>query len=79
VTADVSTGAEHQPDPATYACGACALPWPCAPARDYLIATTPDHVQLAMRMWDELERAARALADRHPADLFDRFLRWTER
>jgi hypothetical protein len=29
-----------------------------------------------MRMWDELERAAGSLADRHPAELFDRFLRW---
>jgi hypothetical protein len=77
MTAEVGAEAEHQPDPLTYACSACTLPWPCAPARDYLVATTPDRVQLAMRMWDELEKVA-GLADQHPADLFDRFLRWMQ-
>ncbi|GIE80926.1 hypothetical protein Aph02nite_68760 [Actinoplanes philippinensis] len=75
MTDPLAAGAAHQPDPATYACLACTLPWPCTPARDYLVASTPDRVQLAMRMWDELEKVA-GLDGQHPADLFDRFLRW---
>lgn len=70
-------GAEHQPDPATYDCRACAQKWPCPPAREYLLATTPDSGQLGMRMWGELEAAARVLADEPPGRLFERFLGWS--
>lgn len=70
-------GAEHQPDSATYDCRTCAQKWPCPPAREYLLATTPDSGQLGMRLWDELEAAAGVLADEPPGRLFERFLRWT--
>jgi hypothetical protein len=57
-------------------CLVCEKPWPCAPAREYL-ATTLDRVQLAMTMWDHLESAAGDMPVGPPAELFDRFLRWT--
>jgi hypothetical protein len=74
---DTVAGAEHQPVAATYDCRACAENWPCAAARAYLLATTPDRVQLAMRLWDELEAAAGVLADEGPTHLFERFLKWS--
>jgi len=77
VTSKTVAGAEHQPDSATYRCRACAQSWPCGPARTYLLATTPDPVQLAMRLWDELERAAGVLTDEPPVHLFERFLKWS--
>jgi hypothetical protein len=77
MTSETVAGADHRPDTATYDCRACGHKWPCAAARTYLLATTPDPVQLAMRLWDELEAAAGVLADEPPAHLFERFLRWS--
>jgi hypothetical protein len=77
MTPETATGAAHQPDSATYDCRVCVQKWPCAPARRYLLATTPDRVQLAMRMWDELESAAGVLGHEPPVHLFDRFLKWS--
>lgn len=77
VTAETATGFEHQPDPETYDCRACRQKWPCAAARRYLLATTPDPIQLAMRLWTELERAAAVLVDHPPKQLFERFLKWS--
>ncbi|MEU4557191.1 hypothetical protein AB0F72_02295 [Actinoplanes sp. NPDC023936] len=68
---------DHQPDPSTYNCLSCAKEWPCDPAREHLKATTSDPVQLAMRLWDELEDAAHVLANEPPSVLFERFLKWT--
>ncbi|MBB2940622.1 hypothetical protein FB565_000326 [Actinoplanes lutulentus] len=67
---------KHQPDRATYNCLSCDKAWPCDPAREYLVASTPDPVQLAMRLWMEIEDAAHVLADESPAALFERFLKW---
>ncbi|GID51118.1 hypothetical protein Aca07nite_83930 [Actinoplanes capillaceus] len=71
--------AEHQPDPATYDCLACEKEWPCDPAREFLLLSTPDRVQLAIRMWTELEHAAGVLRAEPPSVLFERFLRWARR
>jgi hypothetical protein len=70
-------GAGHQPDQATYDCVACDKPWPCDPAREHLLGSTPDAVQLSMRLWTELEHAAGPLRHELPAVLFDRFLKWS--
>jgi hypothetical protein len=70
------TEADHQPDPASYDCRSCERPWPCDPAREHLISTTPDAVQLGIRLWMELEHAAAVLRHEPPSVLFDRFLRW---
>jgi hypothetical protein len=71
-----TTGVDHQPSPATYDCRSCERPWPCDAAREYLASTTPDTVQLGMRLWVELEQAAAVLRHEPPAVLFDRFLKW---
>jgi hypothetical protein len=68
--------AGHQADPASYDCRSCELPWPCEPAREYLLSTTPDAVQLGIRLWVELEQAAGVLRHEPPSALFDRFLKW---
>ncbi|WP_433832280.1 hypothetical protein ACQP2E_15730 [Actinoplanes sp. CA-015351] len=68
---------EHQPDKATYYCLNCDKDWPCDPAREYLLTSTPDPVQLAMRLRIELEDAAYVLAHEPPVVLFDRFLKWS--
>jgi hypothetical protein len=73
------TGAGHQPDPATYDCLSCEKPWPCDPAREYLLLSTPDLVQLNVRLWLELETAAGVLGHEPPAVLFERFLKWARR
>lgn len=57
-------------------CLECQKPWPCDPAWEHLAATL-DRVQLAMTMWDHLERAAGDMPVGPPGELFDRFLRWT--
>jgi hypothetical protein len=72
-------GAEHRADSATYDCLACEKAWPCDPAREYLLVSTPDAVQLSIRMWMELEKAAGVLQCEPPGVLFDRFLRWARR
>ncbi|GIE29400.1 hypothetical protein Ait01nite_024450 [Actinoplanes italicus] len=71
-----ATGAEHQPDPATYDCRSCDRTWPCDPAREHLLSTTPDAVQLGIRLWAELENAAAVLRHEPPSVLFERFLSW---
>ncbi|GGN15074.1 hypothetical protein FHR83_004693 [Actinoplanes campanulatus] len=58
-------------------CLACGRPWPCDPAREDLL-TTHDAVQLRIAMWDALEEAARILPHTPAAELFERFLHWTE-
>ncbi|GIE35367.1 hypothetical protein Ait01nite_084120 [Actinoplanes italicus] len=75
----IGSGADHQADPAGYDCRACEKPWPCDPAREYLLSTTPDPVQLNMRLWLELETAAGVLRHEPPAELFERFLKWARR
>lgn len=71
-----AAGAEHKPDPSTYLCCECAEPWPCTLATEYLIVSTPDRLQLALRMWKELNQAIDVIGDLPPAELFRRFLRW---
>ncbi|MEU4560576.1 hypothetical protein AB0F72_19545 [Actinoplanes sp. NPDC023936] len=66
----------HLPDRATYDCVRCNQEWPCETAREYLKESTPDPVQLAIRLWVELDEAVLVLSQQAPAALFQRFLRW---
>jgi hypothetical protein len=68
--------AEHRPAPSTYDCRACHEAWPCEPARQYLITTTPDRLQLLWRMASELEAASLVL---DAPDLWHRFVGWARR
>ncbi|MEV6301483.1 hypothetical protein AB0M02_18880 [Actinoplanes sp. NPDC051861] len=68
---------EHEPSRPSWDCAACGRPWPCGPARANLTAEL-GRVDLAVRMWDYLEEAARELPQTPASELFDRFLRWTD-
>lgn len=79
MTAIEDLGPAHQVDRITYQCLACDRPWPCDPAREYLLVTMgDDRPQLTIRMWDDLEDAALGPLRYEPvADLVERFVRWT--
>jgi hypothetical protein len=66
----------HLPARPSWDCRVCAQPWPCAPAREHL-ARENGRVELAVKMWDYIEEAARDMPQFPASDLFDRFLRWT--
>ena len=66
----------HLPDRPGWDCLCCGRPWPCDPAREHLVARL-DRITLAMYAWDRLEEAAGELPSTPPAELFDRFVRWT--
>lgn len=73
VTEDV----EHTCERPSWACRACGHPWPCAPAKASLV-DGGDRVMLMMYMWGHLDRAVTELPGRPPAEMFDRFLNWTD-
>lgn len=66
----------HLPARPSWDCERCDRPWPCDPAREEL-AREYDRISLAMYAWDRLEEAAGELPPTPPAELFERFLRWT--
>jgi hypothetical protein len=74
----VVTGGEHVADRPSWDCRSCGKPWPCDPARENLLATM-DSLSLAMLAWLQLEAAAGDLPQIAPAELYERFLRWTRR
>ncbi|GIE33133.1 hypothetical protein Ait01nite_061780 [Actinoplanes italicus] len=71
------SNAEHVCERPSWQCRACGEPWPCPPARTSL-AGGADRVMLTMYMWGHLDRAMTELPPGPPAELFDRFLRWTD-
>ncbi|MEV6301588.1 hypothetical protein AB0M02_19415 [Actinoplanes sp. NPDC051861] len=71
-------GNEHTWQRPTWHCRACGHAWPCAPARADLAADGADRVSLAMYMWGNLDRAVVDLPRRTPAELFERFVGWTQ-
>lgn len=67
----------HEPNP-DWDCLACGNAWPCAPARDGLLAEhSDDPGRLAMMMCRLLGNAAAALGQ-HPDVMFERFIAWTK-
>ncbi|GAA1592774.1 hypothetical protein GCM10009828_017230 [Actinoplanes couchii] len=68
---------EHTCARPSWECRACGLPWPCAPAKVSL-ADGADRVMLMMYMWGHLDHAMTELSPRPPAEMFDRFLSWTD-
>jgi hypothetical protein len=71
------SNAERVCERPSWQCRACDEPWPCPPARASL-AREADRVMLTMYMWGHLDRAMTELPPGPPAELFDRFLRWTD-
>lgn len=57
-------------------CVVCAQTWPCGPAREALRHET-NPVELAIYMWERLDEAVFDLPPTPPAELFERFLKWT--
>lgn len=70
--------ADHDPARPSWDCRACGRPWPCDPAREQL-AGANGRVELAVLMWNHLEEAARDMPQTPASELFERFLRWTDR
>lgn len=74
----VTAGAvEHVCARPSWECRACGQPWPCVPAQ-VTLAGGMDRVMLMMYMWGHLDHAVAELSPRPPAEMFDRFLSWTE-
>lgn len=66
----------HLPDPKTWDCD-CGEPWPCPPAREALAKVyADDPTALGVYMAVQLEKAAPALFQVTPAELYDRFIAW---
>jgi hypothetical protein len=66
----------HTPERPSWDCLACGQPWPCDPAREELKAEL-DRVSLAIYMWNRLEESVRDLPPTPPAEIFERFIKWT--
>lgn len=60
-------------------CTTCGDPWPCAPARDRLLAETNSGTCLAMACWTYLEEYVHDSPDGKIDGLFDRFIGWSRR
>ncbi|AEV87584.1 hypothetical protein ACWT_6572 [Actinoplanes sp. SE50] len=73
----MTEGTEHLPARPSWDCRVCAQPWPCPPARETL-GRGHNRMDLAVKMWDYLEEAARDMPQVPAPELFDRFLRWTQ-
>ncbi|WP_431881958.1 GNAT family N-acetyltransferase [Micromonospora chalcea] len=58
-----------------WACADCGKDWPCAPARQEMILSTPP-ASLGMQMASDMTAAARDLPNLTPAELHRRFLGW---
>jgi hypothetical protein len=67
---------DHIAERPSWRCRTCADPWPCDSARHDLSGRM-DRVALATHMWAQLDDAANDLPAGPPAELFDRFIRWT--
>lgn len=71
---------EHIVERPDWDCRTCAQPWPCAHARDDLLAEFHEFPSvLNIYMSGQMVDAARDLAARGggpPTDLYDRFLSW---
>ena len=67
---------DHNPDRPSWRCRSCGNPWPCSPARHQLAARM-DKVALAIHMWAQLDNAFGDQPVGPPAEMFDRFIRWT--
>ncbi|MFC6023157.1 hypothetical protein ACFP2T_44285 [Plantactinospora solaniradicis] len=67
---------DHSPVRPEWNCSCGDRRWPCPRARELLLLTT-DRLSLAMYAADWMTDAARDLPDVTPAELFERFMRWT--
>ncbi len=67
---------EHLMVRPAWRCTCGAAQWPCARARSQLLKTR-DPLSLGMYASDWLREAATDLPESTPAELFDRFMRWT--
>ena len=68
---------EHEPERPSWACQACAEPWPCVIARARLLGIP--RFQLGLIMNVRLAEAASDLPNATPGALWERFVSWTHR
>ena len=69
---------EHDADRETWDCLVCGEPWPCAPAKVYMLETMRP-TELAIAQWQHLEEAVFTLGGKNSKALWDRFLGWSRR
>ena len=69
---------EHSAERPSWDCKVCGQAWPCAPAREELVAEYGRGTSLAMLGWGYLEEAVADLPEGPPGELFDRFISWTK-
>lgn len=72
------TGPEHVPTRPSWDCRSCDRPWPCDPAREHL-ATTHTRTWVAVYAASQMGDAILDLPTATPAELYERFIRWTRR
>lgn len=68
----------HGPVRPQWVCQRCGLPYPCPVERDRLVAVYGLSRELAEHAYGLLEQAVRDLPDVSVAELWDRFVAWTE-
>lgn len=68
----------HQPRRPQWVCRCCGDPYPCQAERDRLVAAYGLSRELGELASEMLHEAVRDLPDASVADLYDRFVRWTE-
>lgn len=68
----------HQPRRPEWSCRSCGCPYPCQAERDRLIAAHGLSRKLGELAYTMLEQAVRELPDVPVAELWDRFVAWTE-
>lgn len=69
---------EHIAARPSWDCVACDKPWPCDPAREFLVWEM-DTVRLSVYLWGSLEEAVGDLPAMPAAEAFDRFMAWVPR
>jgi hypothetical protein len=67
---------DHTAARPSWDCDACDQTWPCDPAREALRGEMSP-AELAIYMWSCLDEAVFDLPPTPPAELFERFLKWT--
>jgi hypothetical protein len=72
----VTAGEDHRAKRPEWICDCCGEPWPCEPARDYLLADTGGGTALALVCWAYFEDYVNDMGPRPLGEAYRRFLGW---